>query len=346
MEHVAAAVTVTRPGARLGELVAVVRVRRHLRELAAAVVHVAVDVDRAGGDRRGGDARRRVVHVVTPHPNVGVAAFHLDGVIPGALHAVAVHVAVGAGPALRAVIVAAADGVHVVVLLVGAPHLVVADDVVAAALVRRDGVRAGRVAPVPAVRAVARVVDFVALDDVAVHIAHVVVATRGDARVLIDAELPAAAVGGLVATPAADVVVLDDDVVLARLHDDAVLLRTLDGEAAHDDVVGLDADAGRLRVRHVDDRAGGCLVEHVAVGRSALGYVERGRLAADRDGLRDRELFAPRRRSGLHRVRRARADLHVVGRGRCQVDQAAAALVVAAVVPEVEALTPGALTLL
>src|SRR5205085_1237490 len=117
---VAAAVAVIRPAARLGELVAVVRVERHLRKLAAAVVHVAVDVDRADSHRSTGDAGRSVVHVVTPYANVGVAAFRLDGVIPGALHAVAVHVAVGAGPALRAVVVAAAEPVHVVVLLVGA----------------------------------------------------------------------------------------------------------------------------------------------------------------------------------------------------------------------------------
>src|SRR5205814_913570 len=112
--------------------------------------------------------------------------------------------------------------------------LVVADDVVAAALVHRDGVRPGRMAPVPAARAVAWVVHLVPLDDHSIDIADAVVAARGDARILVHSQLPSGAVGRAVTPPAAHVVVLDDNVVLARLHDDAVLLCAPDGEATDD----------------------------------------------------------------------------------------------------------------
>src|SRR5207245_3029586 len=138
-------------------------------------------------------------------------------------------------------------------------------------------------------------VDLVALDHVAIDVAHVVVAARRDAGVLIRAELPAGRVGGPEGTPTADVVLLDDDIVLARLHHDAVL-PALDGEAAHDDVVRRDADGDRLRGADVDHRARRRLVQHIAVGRSALRHVERARLASHGDGLRDRELLAPGRR--------------------------------------------------
>ena len=344
VEHIARAIAVAADGAGLRECVAIVLIQAYLRQRAAAVVDVAEHVRRADGHGRGGDAGRSVVDVVAPHAHVYAAAFGLDAVVPGVLHAVAVHVAVGAGPPLVRVIVAAADGVHVVVLLVGAPHFVVADDVVAAALVRGDRVRAGRVAPIPAIGAVARVVHFIALDDVAINVAHVVVAARGDAGVLVGTELPAGGIGAAQAAPAADIVVLDDDVMLAGLHQDAVVLAASDGEPAHDDVVRRDADGDGLRVADVDDRAGRRLIEHVAARRTALGHVECRRLTADRNGLRDRELLAPCRRRRLHCVSRSDAELHVVRRARRQVDNAAAALVVAAVVPEVEALAPRGVT--
>src|SRR5205085_1336783 len=116
------------------------------------------------------------------------------------------------------------------------------------------------------------------------------------ARLLVDSHLPAGAIASPQLTPAAHVIVLDDDIVLAGLHDDAVLLRALDGEATHDHVVGLDANPDRLRIRHVDDRAGRRLVQHVAAGTAALGDLQRGRLAANGDGLRNRELLVPRAR--------------------------------------------------
>src|SRR6185503_2262037 len=192
-----------------------------------------------GADRhRGGrDADRGAVGVVAPHAHVPAAAFGLDAVIHGVHRLVAVDVAVGAGEALVRVVVAAADRVHVVVLVPGrAVHLVVADDVVSSALVHRDAVRAGGVSPVPAVRAVARVVDLVALDHDAVHLRHVVVAARRDARVLVQADRPAARGRGAIGAPAAHVVVLDHDVVLAGRHQDAVTLGALDVEPAHDHV--------------------------------------------------------------------------------------------------------------
>ena len=217
-------------------------------------------------------------------------------------------------------------------LLVGAPHLVVADDVVAAALVHRDGVRTGGVTRIPAIGAVARLVYRIALDHDAVDLRHAVIAARGDAGILAHPELPAGAVGGGVAAPAADVVLLDDDVVAAWLHDDAVLLRAFHGEAAHDHVVGVDVDADRLRVRDVDHRAGVGLVKHVAARRSALRHVECGRLAADADCLRDGELLAPRcsrQRGGL----RAGGELKFVRCAARKLHHATAAFAVAAVVP-------------
>ena len=169
-------------------------------------------------------------------------------------------------------------------LLVGAVHLVIADDVVAAALVHRDGVRPGRVAPVPAARAIAWVVNLVPLDDHSIDITDAVVAARGDPRVLVDPELPAGGIRGAVTAPAAHVVPLDDDVVLARLHDDAVLLRALDGEATDDHVARVDADAGWLHIRCVGARRR--LVEHIVARRTAFGDVQRLRSRRHRNRAR------------------------------------------------------------
>src|SRR5204863_3143583 len=80
-----------------------------------------------------------------------------------ALHQVAVDVAVVVGEAGGGEVVGAADAVVEVVVEVGARHFVVADHVVAAAEVEAHALRAGRMRRVPAVRAVARIVDLVPL---------------------------------------------------------------------------------------------------------------------------------------------------------------------------------------
>src|SRR3954466_15405850 len=99
----------------------------------------------------------------------------------------------------------------------------------------------------PAVRAVARVVDAVALDHDALD-ARRGSAERADARVLVHADLPAGAVGAGEAPPAADVVVLDHDVMHVGLDTDRVLLRALEREAANDHVRRADADVELLSV--------------------------------------------------------------------------------------------------
>src|SRR5262249_4650473 len=156
------------------------------------------------------------------HADVPAAAFCLDAVIPGLRDLVAVDVGVVVREAGVGEVVLAAEAVVVPVLLAGgAVDLVVADHVVAAAVAEGDALRSERVrAAVAAVGAAARVVDLVALDDAAVEARR---AHAADPRVAVHAALPAVGGGAAApAAPAADVIVLDDDVVRARQDADAV----------------------------------------------------------------------------------------------------------------------------
>src|SRR6185295_9528534 len=150
--------------ARFGERAAVVLVRRPLRFHAAAVVDVAEDVHRAPVRDGGRDAGAGLVEVVAPDAHVPVAAFGLDRVVPGVRDDVAVDIAVGVGKAGLGKIVLAADAV-VEVMPRRAGDLVVADDVVAAAVAEGDALRAGGVSPRPAIGAVARIVNPVLLNN-------------------------------------------------------------------------------------------------------------------------------------------------------------------------------------
>src|SRR5207237_424317 len=203
---------------------------------------------------------------------VAVAALGLDAVVPRVRNAVAVDVGVCVREADVGKIVFAADRVVEVVPLF-AVDLVVADDVVAAAVAVRDRLRAGGMVPRPAVRAEPRVVNAVALDDRALEppgrVAH-----RAHARVHVHADLPAFAVRVTVAAPAADVVVLDHHVVRAGKQANRILLRTFQREAADDDVGRRDRDVVLLGVAAIDGRAV-TFVEHIAARRAALGPLER-----------------------------------------------------------------------
>src|ERR1700750_2760600 len=144
-------------------------------------------------------------------------------------------VAVDAGGGVREAggreVVLAADAVVVVMLLPArAVDLVEADHVVHAAETEGDALRTGRMAPVPSVRPVAPVVDLVVLDDEAVHRAGAA-AEAAHAGVHVDADLPAAAVGVVEASPAADVVALDDHVMRAVLQRDRVGAGALERQA-------------------------------------------------------------------------------------------------------------------
>jgi hypothetical protein len=123
---------------------------------------------------------------------------------------------------------AARQAVVEVVAVVGAVHLVVADHVVAAALVEGDALRPARVLIIPGDGVVARVVHLVALDH------HALVPRRGAAvgagirglAVVADLYLPPVDVGQRLrlAAPAADVVVLDHHVEGAGGQADSVVL--------------------------------------------------------------------------------------------------------------------------
>src|SRR6185503_11151045 len=132
--------------------------------LAAACIDVAPYIQRARVGDGAGDADRGEVDVVAPDAHVRVAAFGLDAVVPGVRDAVAVDVGVRVRESGGGEIVLAADAV-VEVVAVLAVDLVPADHVVAAAIAERDRLRTGGMAPRPAVRAVARMMDAVSLHD-------------------------------------------------------------------------------------------------------------------------------------------------------------------------------------
>ena len=192
--------------------------------------------------------------------------------------------------------------------------------------------------PRPAVRAVARVVNAVALDDRAFEPPGLV-AHRAHAGIHVHADLPAFAVRVTVAAPAADVVVLDHHVVRAGEQANRILLRTLQREAADDDVGRRDRDVVLLGVAAIDGRAV-TFVEHIAARRAALGDLER----ASGGGLhrtRDWKALAPGAGADLLPAER---DL-VRGAG-LELDDAAAALAVAGVEPEGQRLAPARVTAL
>src|SRR5687768_15191846 len=338
VQHVAPAAAVARLRAGLGEVRAIVRVQRLLRLHPAAVLDVAENVDRAAVRHGGGDADCRLVNVVAPDAHIAVGAFGFDRVVPGVRDPVAVDVAVLVREADVGEVVAAAERVVQVLGAVGAVHVVVAQHVVAAAVLQGDSLRSGRVAEVPAVGGVARVVQLVALDDEALDLVAEVAAVRVDRGIGVHADLPAVAERGAQPAPAADVVVLDHHVVRARQHVDAVALRAFHRQAAHDDVGRRDGDREVLRVRHVDGRRP--LVHDIAVLGAALGDRQRVRAALDLHGLGDREALRPGLDVDPGLEAAADADLdRVVGAG-LEVHDAAAALRVARVVPHREALLP------
>src|SRR5919201_974668 len=339
VEHVAAPIADRGIGPRLEERPTVVLIRRDGIAHAAPVVDVAENVERSDRVDRAGDAGARLADVVAPDAHVAVTALDLQAIVHHPLHDVAVHIGVVIREAGRGVVVRAADSVVVVMPGVGARHLVVADDVVAAAVIEGDALWSGRVRGVPAVRAVARIVDLVALYNDALHRGYALAAHAG---VIVHAVVPTT--GGAKTTPAADVVALDDDVVRAVQQIDGVGLGALQGEATHDDIRRRDRDVVGVLVLHVDRRAARIrLIRHVAARGAALRNGKRRRAGArrERDGLRDRELLAPggRDKTGARGLPR-HAELDLVSRARLEQHQAAAAFAVARVVPHVEALSP------
>src|SRR5262249_23508319 len=103
--------------ARFVGVVAVVGVERPQVVRAAAVVHVAEDVQRAPLVDRARHTGVGVVGVVAPDAHVAVAALGLDAVIPGLRDLVLVDVGVVVREAGGREVVGAADAVVVVVLL-------------------------------------------------------------------------------------------------------------------------------------------------------------------------------------------------------------------------------------
>src|SRR6185295_1709753 len=146
VEDVAPAVAPFFGRARLRERTAVVAVGRPLRLHAAVLVDVAEDVDRPPVRHGGGDAGAGVVQGIAPDAHVLVAAFGFDRVVPRVRDDVAVDVAVGVRKAGVGEIVLAADAV-VEIVAGRAGDLVVADDVIAAAIADGDALRAGGMAP-------------------------------------------------------------------------------------------------------------------------------------------------------------------------------------------------------
>src|SRR5437667_1052138 len=163
--------------------------------------------------------------------------------------------------------------------------------------------------------------DAVALDDGPLHPPR----TRADgahARIHVHTDLPAFAVGVAKAAPAADVVILDHDIVCSGHQPDRVLLRAFERKAAHDDVRRGDGDVVLLAVSTVDGRAISD-VEHVAGCGAAFRDVQRvARSHFDRAS--DWKAFAP----GAGAEARA-AELDFVFRAGLELHQAAAAFGIA-----------------
>src|SRR5256885_4935858 len=169
--------------------------------------------------------------------------------------------------------------------------------------------------------------DAVALDDDALHLPRLR-ACRAYSGFHVYADLPAGAIGSAISSPAADVVILDHDVVRAGQQADRVLLRALQRQAAHDDVRRADRDVVLLSVARIErDALAG--VEHITVGRAAVRDVDLLRAALQLNGACDWKTLVPR--AGIQ-VRTAELDF--VLRARLEVHQAAAALCIARVEPQ------------
>src|SRR5438874_532726 len=175
--------------------------------------------------------------------------------------------------------------------------------------------------------------DAIALHDDALHLpgfrAH-----GAHARIHVHADLPARAVGGAIASPAADVVILDDHVMRAGQQPDCVLLRAFERDAAHDDVGRRDRDVVLLTVAGIerDPFAG---VKHVTARRAAVGDVDLLRAALQLHGACDWKTLIP----GAG-IQARTAELDFVLRPRLEMHEAAAALGVARIEPERQAFAP------
>src|SRR5258706_7059832 len=179
--------------------------------------------------------------------------------------------------------------------------------------------------------------DAIALHDDAFHLPGLG-AYRAHAGIHVHADLPARAVGSAIASPLADVVVLDDDIVRAGQQADRVLLRAFQGEAAHDDVGRRDRDVVQLRVAAIDsDTLAG--IEHVPARAAALGNVDLLRAACDAHGASDGKALAPRAGGDASAAARV-TNFDLVFRAGLEMHQAAAAFRVARIEPERQALAP------
>src|SRR5260221_12724975 len=179
--------------------------------------------------------------------------------------------------------------------------------------------------------------DAIALHDDAFHLPGLG-AYRAHAGIHVHADLPARAVGSAIASPLADVVVLDDDIVRAGQQADRVLLRAFQGEAAHDDVGRRDRDVVQLRVAAIasDTLAG---IEHVPARAAALGNVDLLRAACDAHGASDGKALAPRAGGDASAAARV-TNFDLVFRAGLEMHQAAAAFRVARIEPERQAFAP------
>src|SRR5437762_1918693 len=173
--------------------------------------------------------------------------------------------------------------------------------------------------------------DTVALDDGAFH-APGTGAHRAHARVHVHPDLPALAVRVAKASPAADVVVFDHDVVRAGQQANRILLRALELEAAHNHIRRSDRDVVRLAVRAIDGCVSG--VKHITGRAAAFGNGER-LSTLHTYGARDGELVAP-----CVRREAIAAELDFILGARLELHQAAAAFAVARIEPERQPVTP------
>src|SRR5258708_4357919 len=177
--------------------------------------------------------------------------------------------------------------------------------------------------------------DAIALHDDAFHLPGLR-AYRAHAGIHVHADLPARAVGGAIASPPADVVVLDDDIVRAGQQANRILLRAFQRQAAHDDVGRRDGDVVLLGVAAIDGGFSG--IQHITLGRAALSDVQRLRAAAHFHGPGDWKALVPGAR-----IQARTAELDFVLRARFELHQAAAAFRVARIEPERQAFAPRAL---
>src|SRR5258708_33271199 len=174
--------------------------------------------------------------------------------------------------------------------------------------------------------------DAIALHDDAFHLPGLR-AYGAHAGIHVHADLPARAVGGAIASPPADVVVLDNDIVRAGQQANRILLRAFQRQAAHDDVGRRDGDVVLLGVAAIDGGFSG--IQHITLGRAALSDVQWLRAAAHFHGPGDWKALVPGAR-----IQARTAELDFVLRARFELHQAAAAFRVARIEPERQAFAP------